>query len=173
MRRLSISLLAAIFVCGLFFVPVSAHARERRLRKYTPPPPMGSVTVTVLRDSDGKPLRNAAVVFHTQQDGKVDGNMELKTNEDGKATLSIVPIGNKVLVQVIAQGYRTFGREYDVPKSKNFITVRLLPPDRQYSLYDKKDNGGASDLQTNTPKTQMGAAAPADSPLLTPPEKKD
>lgn len=133
---------------------------------------MGSVTVTVLRDVDGKPLQNAAVVFHTQQDGRVDGNMELKTNEDGKATLSIVPIGSKVLVQVILQGYRTYGREYDVPDPTNSITVRLLPPDKQYSIYDK-DKGTASDLQTNTPKAQMGSAAPADSPLLEAPEKKD
>jgi len=132
---------------------------------------MAQVVVTVVRGEDGKPLQNASVVFHTQWEGdKGEGNMELKTNEKGDATLNIVPVGSKLLVQVIVPGYRTFGQEYDVPSSQKSITVRLLPPNRQYSAYvETRPN---SDTQTNTPQTQMGHAAPTDSPLLAPAEKK-
>ncbi len=171
MRRLPISLTVVLLllVAGLSIHP-AAHASERRKRKYKAPPPMAQVQVTVLRAEDSKPLQNVAVVFHPKsEDGKDDGNMELKTNEEGKATLNIIPIGSKVMVQVIAPGYRTFGKEYDVPTDKNSFTVKLLPPDQQYSVYSKQST---SDVRTNTPQTQMGHAAPADSPLLAPAQKK-
>lgn len=147
-----------------------AHAYGRHGRKYKPPPPMAKLHVTVLRAEDGKPLKNAAVVFHPKLNGEDEGNMELKTNEDGEATLSIVPVGSKVLVQVIASGYRTYGKEYDVPGDEKSITIRLLPPKQQYSIY--AENPETSDTRTNTPKTEMGHAAPTDSPLISPPEKK-
>ena len=63
--------------------------------------------------------------------------MELKTNEEGKATLNIVPLGSEVLVQVIVPGYRTFGQKYDVPTSEKSITIKMLPPNQQYSIYEK------------------------------------
>jgi hypothetical protein len=127
---------------------------------------MATLTVTVLKAEDGKPLQNAAVVFQPRQGSKNEGNMELKTNEEGKAALTIVPLGSQVLVQVIAQGYRTYGHVYDVPTSKKSITIKLLPPDQQYSIYTK--NNPKSDVQDNAPQAQMDHAAPADSPLLTP-----
>ena len=159
-----------VMVAGLA-MPACSWGRTRHLRKYKPPPPMAAVTVTVVRREDGKPLRNAAVVFHPQtKDGGNEGNMELKTNDSGKATLTIVPIGSKVLVQVIAQGYRTFGQEYTVPGAKKSITIQLRRPQEQYSAYVKGPQ--SADSQTNTPKTQMGQAAPTDSPLLAPAPKK-
>lgn len=141
------------------------------MRKYKPPPPMADVVVTVLRNADGRPLQNAAVVFHAVSQGdKNEGNMELKTNEDGKASINIIPVGSKLLVQVIVPGYRTFGADYDIPTNKKSITIRLRPPEEQYSLYES--NGGKSPLVNNTPQTQMGHAAPADSPLLAPAPNK-
>ena len=160
----------AVVVLLLMALFVSPSSNASRLRKYKPPPPMAKLVVTVLRAADGKPLQNVAVVFHPVQGTKDAGNMELKTDEKGKASLDIVPLGSEVLVQVIAPGYRTFGQKYDVPTSEKSITIKLLPPNQQYSIYTKpKPN---SDIQNNTPHTVMGHAAPADSPLLTPPEKK-
>ena len=171
MRRSLISFVAVPFVLSLGLCVSPAGMGQRHMRKYKAPPPMAEVTVTVVRGVNNRPLQNAAVVFHPQaEDGKNNGNMELKTNEDGKATLTIVPIGSKLLVQVIAPGYRTFGGEYQVPTDKKAITVKLLPPEKQYSIYAK--NAPNSDVQTNTPQTQMGHAAPADSPLLAPAPKK-
>lgn len=140
------------------------------MRKYKAPPPMAQIDVTVVRAEDGKPLPHAAVIFHSREEDKNDGNMELKTNEEGVASLSLIPIGSKVMVQVIVPGYRTFGQEYDVPASEKSILVKMLPPDQQYSIYGKKSSG--SDVRTNIPQTQQGQAAPADSPLLSEPEKK-
>ena len=157
-----------IVVAAAFLAAPSAHAD--RHRKYKPPPPMSSFTVTVLRAADGKPLKNAAVVFHPALGETQEGNMELKTNDEGVATLRIVPTGSEVLVQVIMNGYRTFGQKYDVPGPEKSITVKLLPPDQQYSVYQKYNP--KTDVQNNAPKTQMGHAEPTDSPLLAPAPKK-
>lgn len=159
-----------IVLAAAMFAPSSGHAD--RHRKYKPPPPMATVTVTVLRAADGKPLKNAAVVFHPAMGDTQEGNMELKTDDEGVAKMTIIPVGSEVLVQVIMPGYRTFGQKYDVPDNKKSITIKLLPPDQQYSLYTKFNPN--SDVQNNTPKTQMGHAEPTDSPLLEPtPPKKD
>jgi hypothetical protein len=156
-----------VLAAALFAIP-SIHAD--RHRKYKPPPPMSKVTVTVLRAADGKPLKNAAVVFHPALGDTQEGNMELKTNDEGVATLNIVPTGSQVLVQIIMDGYRTFGQKYDVPGAEKSITIKLLPPDQQYSVYTK--NNPNPDVQDNAPKTQMGHAEPTDSPLLEPAPKK-
>jgi hypothetical protein len=154
----------SIVVAAALLAAPSSHAD--RHRKYKPPPPMSTVTVTVLRAVDGKPVKNAAVVFHPALGDTQEGNMELKTNDDGVAKMTIIPQGSEVLVQVIMEGYRTFGRKYDVPGSEKAITVKLLPPDQQYSIYTKNDSG--ADVHDNAPKTQMGHAEPTDSPLLEP-----
>ena len=96
--------------------------------------------------------------------------MELKTNEEGVASLSLIPIGSKVMVQVIVPGYRTFGQEYDIPSSEKSILVKMLPPNEQFSIYSKNPSG--SDIRSNLPQTQQGQAAPTDSPLLSEPQKK-
>lgn len=164
------SIAVVIVVAAALLASPSSHAD--RHRKYKPPPPMSKVTVTVLRAADGKPLKNAAVVFHPVLGDTQEGNMELKTNDEGVATLSIVPTGSEVLVQVIMNGYRTFGKKYDVPGPEKSITIKLLPPDQQYSIYTK--NNPSTDMQDNAPKAQMGHAEPTDSPLLEPaPKKKD
>ncbi|HET9088249.1 MAG TPA: hypothetical protein VFN53_12065 [Acidobacteriaceae bacterium] len=172
MRSLSFAVRLASFALAIAVVPPvqQAHASERHPRKYKAPPPTAHVEVTVLKASNGKPLYNAAVIFHPMKQDKDEGNMELKTNEEGKAVLDMLPIGSEVLVQVIKPGYRTFGQEYSVPSDKKAITIKLLPPDQQYSVYKQKASN--SDGQNNAPQPQMGHAAPTDSPLLAPAQKK-
>ena len=167
-KMLGSSIAVFVLFVAAFLAPPSSNAS--RYRKYKPPPPMATLTVTVLKAEDGKPLQNVAVVFQPRQGSKNEGNMELKTNEEGKASLTIVPLGSQVLVQVIAQGYRTFGQTYDVPTSKKSITIKMLPPDQQYSIYTKSNPN--ADMHDNAPQAQLGHAEPADSPLLTPAPKK-
>lgn len=120
-----------------------AQDSPHRGRKYKAPPPVSRIEVTILRDSDSKPVENAAVVFTLEQGEK--GNMELKTNEDGKAVIDVLPTGSKVVMQVIAKGYKTYGGEYTIDKSALAIGVRLRRPGQQYSIYEEhgKDAQGA------------------------------
>ncbi|HEX4021090.1 MAG TPA: hypothetical protein VHX63_08100 [Acidobacteriaceae bacterium] len=165
--RVVVAVLGIFFLVLLQAVPA---AYGQRKRKYKEPPVTSHIEVMVVRASNGKPVHNAAVVFHPTKDDKNEGNMELKTNEQGKTALDMIPVGSTVLLQVIANGYRTFGQEYTINADKKTILVKLELPKNQYSTY--KDGTGPGTAQTNAPQSQMGTAAPTDSPLLTPPPKK-
>jgi hypothetical protein len=99
--------------------------------------PTSYIYFSVVKDDNGKPVRNAAVIMHAvNEKGKQErGDMELKTDPDGKANFDGIPYG-MLRVQVIAQGFQTFGEDYDVEKAKTEITIKLKRPQGQYSLYD-------------------------------------
>jgi len=91
----------------------------------------------VIRDYNGKPIRNASVVMHpVKKDGKQSrGGLQLKTDPDGKASFEGVPYG-KLRVQVLATGFQTFGDDYDIDQPVEEITVKMKRPQRQYSIYE-------------------------------------
>jgi len=91
----------------------------------------------VVKDDNGKPVRNAAVIMHpVNPKGKQSrGGMELKTDSEGKANFDGAPLG-MLRVQVLASGFQTFGEDYDVEKPKMEITIKLKRPQGQYSVYD-------------------------------------
>ncbi|MGC2638333.1 MAG: carboxypeptidase-like regulatory domain-containing protein [Acidobacteriaceae bacterium] len=123
----------------------AVNGQESRGRKYKPPPPTCKISVTVVRADNGKPIEDAAVVFHPIEHGKDKGNMELKTNEDGKAILNMIPIGDTLRLQVIADGFQTFGNDYELPTDSKDIDIKMNKPQRQYSIYEKHpDQGGQS-----------------------------
>ena len=112
----------------------------------------------VLKEDNGKPVRNAAVIMHpVNADGKQGhGGMELKTDADGKTNFDGVPYG-KLRVQVLAQGFKTYGEDFDVTKPKMTLTIKLKRPQEQYSIYEDH----SKDAGSSTPP-----------PAATPPDKK-
>lgn len=148
-RSLSAVTLFAATLPGLLFAQDQTH----RGRKYTPPPETAKITVTVTRATSGKPIENAAVVFHPMRNGKDEGNLELKTNEDGKATIEVIPIGDTVRLQVIATGFETFGDDYEITTDSKEISVKMKRPGRQYSIYEKHDGSqiGGDSSKSSTP----------------------
>ena len=105
----------------------------KRGRKYKAPPPTARIEVTVLRDVNGKPIENAAVIFHPMEGEKDKGNMELKTNEDGKTIIDVLPMGDTVRLQVIAKGFQTYGDDYKIDKPEMAIEIKMKRPGEQYS----------------------------------------
>jgi hypothetical protein len=99
--------------------------------------PMSNMHFVVVRDYNGKPVKNAAVVLHpVKKNGKqAMGGLELKTGEDGRAGIDGIPYG-PLRVQVLAPGFQTFGEDYDVNKPETLITVKLKRPGAQYSIYE-------------------------------------
>lgn len=134
-----------------------AQDTSHRGRKYKAPPPTSRIDVTILRNDDGKPIENAAVIFHLEGD---KGNMELKTNEDGKTVIDVLPTGSKVLVQVIAKGFQTYGGDYNVDKTEMAIQVKLKRPGQQYSIYDNHPEAAAAGKTPNASK-DAGAKDPS------------
>ena len=125
LRILIISLVGAFS-----FVPAWAEKK--------PPIPLATVNFVVVRDENGKPVRNAAVVLHPVEDNgkQARGGIELKTDPEGKAGYDGVPYG-KMRIQVLASGFQTFGNDYDISHPSEEITVKLKRPGPQYSIYEE------------------------------------
>jgi len=110
------------------FLAISAFAGQKS--------PSASINVMVVRDSNGKPVKNAEVVMHpVDPHGKQkQEGLELKTHEDGKAGITGVAYG-KWRIQVIAPGFKTYGQDYEVGQPSMEITIKLQKPSEQYSIY--------------------------------------
>jgi hypothetical protein len=154
-------LAAALLIPTLLF----AQDDKSRGRKYVPPPPTSKITVTVTKATNGKPVENAAVVFHPiNKSGKDEGGMELKTDEQGQATLDVIPIGDTLRLQVIATGYQTFGNDYPVTTDTKEIAVKLRHPAQQYSIYQQHPDG---QVGGPTPEEQRSKPQPNQPPGTT------
>ena len=97
---------------------------------------MTKLRLRVLND-EGKPVGNASVYvrFYTEGGGLRHrdklAELDLKTNQDGTVKVPPVPQG-KILIQVIAPGWHTFGKWYDVEQDNDSIEIKLEPPPHWY-----------------------------------------
>jgi hypothetical protein len=113
---------------------------EEHGRKWKPLPPTSHIVVTVVKGFNNKPLPNAAVVFHATRDGRNDGNLEVKTDPEGKATIDVIEIGSHLTVQVIANGFATSATEMDVDSANKELEVKLIRPRAQVSAYQDNND---------------------------------
>jgi hypothetical protein len=98
-----------------------------------------NVRVTSL---SGKPVEHADVVVKFIKGrsiillGKaISTSWEMRTNQEGVAKVPAeVPQGT-ILIQVIAQGYQTFGHTFEVNELERTIDVKLNSPQEQYSAH--------------------------------------
>jgi hypothetical protein len=175
LRRTLYSQLAALFgIVLISSLPAMAqYAPEKHGRKYKAPPATSHIEVTVLKKFNGKPISNAAVIFDATMDGKDQGNLEVKTDPDGKAIIDIIPTGSNVRVQVIATGFATYAEDYVVSEPSREITVSMIHPKEQVSSYQDNEGKAATrkpGVQEPLRPTKPAAkpAAPAPAPPTTP-----
>lgn len=114
---------------------------------------LANVQFLVLKDDNGKPVRNAAVVMHpVRKDGKQSrGGLELKTDAEGKANYDSVPYG-KLRIQVLAHGFQTYGQDFEVDQANMSFTVRLKRPQEQYSIYEQHPGDKKADDKRDSPQ---------------------
>src|ERR1700720_1138031 len=86
--------------------------------------------------TDGKPVGSASVyvrfpvaggIFHKDKLSELN----LKTNEDGSAKVPDIPRG-KILIQVVAKGWKTYGKWYDIDSEAITVEIKLEPPAHWY-----------------------------------------
>jgi hypothetical protein len=120
--------------------------------------PLATLTFVVLKDENGKPVRNAAVVMHpVGDDGKQErGGIELKTDPEGKTSYEGVPYG-KLRVQVLAPGFQTFGEDYNIGQPNMDITIKLKRPTKQYSIYEDHPTPNPNAPADKNPQPQQNA----------------
>jgi len=123
---------AVLIVGVLLFGIGSALAQDEEL---------ALLKFVVLRDYNGKPVRNASVVLHpVNKKGKQERfGLQIKSDAEGKCNYDGVPYG-KLRIQVLAPGFQTFGQDYEIKQPEQEIVVRLKRPQEQYSIYTDKQN---------------------------------
>jgi len=142
MKRGSLAMLVGLLIFAAAF-QAAAGASDK---KYQYDVPVSLLSFVVLKDDNGKPVRNAGVVMHSvDKHGKQDrGGLELKTDAEGKASFDGVPYG-KLRIQVLATGFQTYGEDYEVNQPTMEITIKLKRPGGQYSIYENQQNDKKDD----------------------------
>jgi hypothetical protein len=140
-----------IFITGVVLA-VFAMAGAAFGQKDSDDEPTSWLNFVVVKDDNGKPVRNAAVIMHpVNPKGKQQhGGMELKTDVDGKADFDGIPYG-MLRVQVLAHGFQTYGEDFDVDKPKMAFTIKLKRPQGQYSIYDDHAKDPAEQPKQDAP----------------------
>ena len=115
--------------------PPSQPAQSDKKEKKSSDP--GTVKLRIeVTTPDGKPVGNASVyvrfnetvgLFHKNKLAE----MSLKTNQDGSVKVTDVPQG-KILIQVIAKGWHTFGKWYDIETDSETVQIKLEAPPHWY-----------------------------------------
>jgi hypothetical protein len=94
------------------------------------------IHIHVVNDS-GKPVGNAEVIVKFIQGRnliriKKKESWELRTTQEGTVSLPAIPQG-KVLIQINAKNYQTFGQTYDLEEEDKTVEIQLMPPQPQYT----------------------------------------
>ena len=93
------------------------------------------VTIEVFGGEKETPIENASIYLKYVEEHKIkkDRKVELnvKTNRDGAAHIPAAPQG-RVLIQVVADGWKTYGRWYDISDLKQTFKIHLEKPPKWY-----------------------------------------
>ena len=102
--------------------------------------PMTKLGIEVKNES-GKPVERASVIVRFIQGRdylklgkKIRTTYELRTNQEGEAHIPEIPQG-KIMIQIIASGYQTFGQTFDINETEKTVEIKLNPPQKQYSAH--------------------------------------
>jgi len=95
----------------------------------------------VVKDMSGKPVDHANVIVKFVEGRsvvkfgkKIRTSWEVHTIQDGSAEVPEIPKG-KILIQVIAKNYQTFGQTFDVADDEKTLDITLSPPQQQYTAH--------------------------------------
>ena len=101
---------------------------------------MTTLTISV-KSPSGKPVESASVIVKfvqghsvTKLGKKIRKEWELRTNQEGIVKIPPIPQG-KILVQIIAKDYQTFGDYFEVDEEQKTLDIKLNPPQPQYSAH--------------------------------------
>lgn len=93
------------------------------------------LTIVVTGGEEKKPVDSASVYVRFVEehkhgkDKKVE--MNLKTNQSGICHVPVIPPG-KFMIQVIAEGWKTYGEYFDVNQTEQTINITLVRPPKWY-----------------------------------------
>lgn len=134
-RELATWVLAAVLAGGAGFARAQGTPKQDEKAHTGKSDPTSRVTIEVLGGEKESPVENASVYLKYFEEHKIKKNrqveLNVKTNREGAAHIPEAPTG-RVLVQVVAEGWKTYGRWYDITEVKQTIKVHLEKPAKWY-----------------------------------------
>jgi len=102
--------------------------------KNSAPSPVNRLTIEVTGGDANKPVENASVYVKTVEQHLIKdkkSEVNVKTNQRGIAHIPDVRLG-RVLIQIVADGWKTYGHWYDITEPKQTIQSHLDRPPKWY-----------------------------------------
>jgi hypothetical protein len=134
-RESALLCLAALALCVAQLLASPQTKQAPPLAKQPSSDQVSRVTIEVSGGESATPVENASIYIKYVEERKVlkDKKVELnvKTNKDGLAHVPGAPMG-RVLVQVVADGWKTYGRWYDIAEVQQTIKIHLDKPPKWY-----------------------------------------
>lgn len=140
MTKPTVSLLASLLLVLLLafcLVASAALAQAGKSEKKdksanNPKDAITALEITVLGGPKDAPVDNASVYLHWDEARFLrhakQMEFDLKTDMKGVAVVKDVP-RRRILIQVVKDGWRPYGRYYDLTQAEQKITIKLqLPP---------------------------------------------
>ena len=81
--------------------------------------------IEVTGGDSNKPVADASVYVRYPDDKKFE--LDLKTNQEGIARSPAIPQG-KILIQIVAPGWKTYGEYHDISEAEPTIQIHLVKP---------------------------------------------
>ena len=113
----------------------AASAQQSAPSKESPAPaPIPRLTIEITGGDAEKPIENASVYLKTHEDRLIKDKkteVNVKTNMQGIAHVPSPPLG-RVLIQVVAEGWKSYGHWYDITDSSQVVKIHLDRPPKWY-----------------------------------------
>ena len=112
---------------ALAFVPTLTTALAAQSDKPAKPDKNATtrLRIEVTGGDANKPVADASVYVRYADDKKFE--LDLKTNQEGIARSPEIHQG-KILIQIVAPGWKTYGEYHDISESEPTIQVHLVKP---------------------------------------------
>jgi hypothetical protein len=134
MTPVFLKLLRSLILAGLCFNLSLYATQDKEQKKEQAPSPNNRLTIEVTAGDANKPVENASVYVKTVEEHRIKdqkSEVNVKTNQEGVAHVPDAPLG-KVLIQVVAEGWKPYGHWYDITDSKQVIKIHLERPPKWY-----------------------------------------
>jgi hypothetical protein len=134
-RSAAVKSLILVMPVVLFLCFTSIHAQAGKDNGPDKPSETSRVRIEVTGGDEKKPVADASVYLKFAEERKVlkDRHIEfnLKTNQEGIAHSPEVPKG-KILIQIVAPGWKPFGEYYQLTENEQTIQIHLLRPSTKW-----------------------------------------
>jgi hypothetical protein len=115
----------------ILFCHAGLYAQSDKDKEADKPSTTSRVRIEVTGGDENKPVADASVYLKFAEERKVlkDRTIEfnLKTNQEGVARSPEIPKG-KILIQIVAPTWKTFGEWYQVNQDEQTIKIHLVRP---------------------------------------------